>query len=111
MARTPLIQRTIRASIEADSSAATCKLPSTRTHARPSERSLTQSPRRRGRGSTWDGEAERRRGLQVDDQLEPRRLLHRQIGRVFSLQDPAGVKAELMILLSETGTIAGQAAL
>src|SRR4029077_17981442 len=48
MPRTPFIQLTIRAPIEANSSAATRKLPSTKTHARRSERSVTQSPRRRG---------------------------------------------------------------
>jgi hypothetical protein len=36
-----------------------------------------------------DGEAERLRGLQVDDQLELRRLLDGKIGRLGALQDPA----------------------
>ena len=35
-----------------------------------------------------DRQAERRRGLQVDHQLEGRRLLDRQIGGLRPLQDP-----------------------
>jgi len=34
-----------------------------------------------------DGEAERLRGLEVDDEAEPRRLLERQIGGLLAPQD------------------------
>ena len=34
------------------------------------------------------GQAERLRGLEIDDQLEPSRLLDRKIGRLGPLEDP-----------------------
>jgi len=43
------------------------------------------------------GEAERLGGLQVDHQLEPRRLLDRQIGRPGALEDLSDVNAGLAI--------------
>src|SRR5258706_6145222 len=39
------------------------------------------------------GDAERLRRLQVDNQLDLGRLLHRQIGRLFAFQDAARVDA------------------
>src|SRR5216683_3188741 len=41
------------------------------------------------------GEAEFLRGLQVDDQFEPRRLLNRQVSRLGTLEDLPGVDAKL----------------
>ena len=41
-----------------------------------------------------DGEAERLGGLEVDDQLDFRGLLDRQVGRLLALENPAGVDAE-----------------
>jgi hypothetical protein len=35
------------------------------------------------------------RGLEIDDQLEPRRLLDRQIGRLRALEDPSDAIADL----------------
>ena len=40
------------------------------------------------------GEAERLGGLEVDDQLDFRGLLDRQIGRLLALENPAGVDAD-----------------
>jgi len=41
------------------------------------------------------GEAERLGGVEIDHQLECRRLLYRQVGRLRTLEDPARVIAEL----------------
>src|SRR5262245_6837944 len=40
-------------------------------------------------------EAERLRGLEVDDQLDFCDLLHRQVGRLFTLENAAGVDTRL----------------
>ena len=45
------------------------------------------------------GEAERLRGLEVDDQLERRRLLDRQIGRFGAVEDLSGINPDLAISL------------
>ena len=50
-----------------------------------------QLPRRRGRGSTADSEAERPGGLEVDDEFECGRLLDRKISRLSSLQDAVDI--------------------
>src|SRR5882762_6862333 len=42
-------------------------------------------------------EAERLRGLEIDDQLECGWLLHRQIGRLGALKDLSGINANLAI--------------
>ena len=41
----------------------------------------------------WNRDAERLRRLQVDNQLDLGRLLHRQVGRLFAFQDAARVDA------------------
>ena len=56
------------------------------------------------------GEAERLGCLQVDDQLELGRLLHRQISGLLALEDPSGINADLAIDGREAGSIADQAA-
>ena len=52
------------------------------------------------------GETERVRGLQIDDQLEPGRLLHRQIGGLGSLKYPSGVNGDLTPCADEAWPIA-----
>src|SRR5206468_3316862 len=56
------------------------------------------------------GEAERLRGLEVDDQLECGRLLDRQIGRLGALEDLSGINAGLAIGSCEARSVADQAA-
>ena len=55
-------------------------------------------------------EAERLGGLEVDDQLDFRRLLDRQVTRLGTLQDAAGVNAGLSKHLLEVGRVADQPA-
>src|SRR6516165_1437273 len=57
-----------------------------------------------------DGEAERLGGLEIDDQLEGRWLLDRQIGRLGALQDPSGINADLVTDGYVVNSIADQAA-
>src|SRR5271165_1702060 len=52
------------------------------------------------------GEAERLGGVEIDDQLECRRLLDRQIGRLGALEDLSSINAELAIHVGEAGPIA-----
>src|SRR5437763_15498967 len=56
------------------------------------------------------GEAERLGGLEVDDQLEGRRLLDRQIGGLGALEDLSGVCADQAKGGGETRSIADQTA-
>src|SRR6266446_9957590 len=56
------------------------------------------------------GEAERLGGLEIDDQLESRRLLDRQISRLLALEDLSDVNAEPVKGGREAGSIADQAA-
>jgi hypothetical protein len=44
-----------------------------------------------GEQIAWERKAERLGGLDVDDQLDFRNLLHRQIGRFFPLENAAGI--------------------
>ena len=55
-------------------------------------------------------ETERLGGVEIDDQLECRRPLDRQIGRIDALEDPSGVNVELAIGSREPPPIADQAA-
>src|SRR5712664_394815 len=57
-----------------------------------------------------DGEAERLGGVEIDDQLEPSRLLDRQIGGLGALEDLSSVSADQANGSSEAGSIAEQAA-
>src|SRR5215207_8214368 len=50
------------------------------------------------------------RGLQIDHQLEARRLHHRQVRRLLALEDAPGVDADLPKHLLEVGSVAHQAA-
>src|SRR6266436_1709524 len=56
------------------------------------------------------GEAERLGGLEIDDQLECRRLLDRQIGGLGALEDLSGVNTELAKDGCGARSIADQAA-
>jgi hypothetical protein len=55
-------------------------------------------------------EAELLGGLQIEDQLEPGRLLDRQVGRLGALENLSGVNARLAIGIREARPIADQAA-
>jgi hypothetical protein len=61
-----------------------------------------------GEHSGRNGEAERLGGLEVDDELEFRRLQHRQLGWAGALENLAGVYAGLTIELGLIGPIADQ---
>src|ERR1700721_2321993 len=65
---------------------------------------------RAGGGGLRHGEAERLGGLEIDDQLEGGRLLHRQIGRLGAVEDLSGVNADLAIYADEARPIADQPA-
>ena len=57
-----------------------------------------------------DGDAKRLGGLEVDEQLQLRGLLHRQIGGLLAFEDAVGVDADLAKLVRIVGPIAHQAA-
>src|SRR6266545_5058554 len=56
------------------------------------------------------GEAQRPGGLEVDEQLDLGRLLHRQVGRLVALENPAAVDTDLTVRVRQTAAIAHQAA-
>src|ERR1035437_4853069 len=58
----------------------------------------------------WDGEAERLGGLEVEDQLDFRRLHDRQVGWLLGLEHPAGVGGEATGVIRFTASVAHQAA-
>src|SRR6516164_9470060 len=55
-------------------------------------------------------EAKRPRRLKIDDELEPRRLQHWEIGRLRAFKDAAGVHADLTTHLELVGSVAHQPA-
>src|SRR5262245_49057980 len=55
-------------------------------------------------------DAERLGGLHVDDQLDPRGLLHRQIGRLFALEDAADIAARNAMRVRKAGAVGHEAA-
>ena len=57
-----------------------------------------------------NGEADRLRGPEIDDQLEGRRLLNRQVRGLFALQNPSGVNAGLAMESHGVDSIADQSA-
>src|SRR5262245_66191337 len=56
------------------------------------------------------GKAEGLRGFQIDDQLDFGGLLNWEIGRLLTLENPAGVYTEQTIRLREIGSIAHETA-
>src|SRR5262249_4878636 len=54
----------------------------------------------------WHSEPKRFSGLEVDDQIELRRLLDRQVGRFFALEDAAGIDADLVICVGKIRSVA-----
>src|SRR5947207_5845923 len=63
-----------------------------------------------GEKCRWNINAERLGGLEIDDQLEGRRLLDRQIGGLGALENLSRVSADLVKGKSEACSIADQAA-
>src|SRR5215472_9144959 len=57
-----------------------------------------------------DRNPERLRGLEVDDQVELSRLLHRQLSRLLTLEDTPGVGADQAVLVGDAAPIAHQRA-
>jgi hypothetical protein len=51
------------------------------------------------------GEAERFRGLEIDDQLDFRGLLDRQIGRLLALEKLTSVDTDQTIRIRKTGSV------
>jgi DnaB-like helicase N terminal domain len=63
-----------------------------------------------GEDRLWDRQTECLGGLQVDHQLEGRRLLDRQIGRLGAGENPADIDSNLTPGAGEAGSIAAPAA-
>src|SRR5262249_52613826 len=59
-----------------------------------------------GAAHQWErhGDAERLRGLHVDDQLEFCDLLDRQVGRLLTFENPPGVDAKQAVIIRFTGS-------
>ena len=53
-----------------------------------------------------DRDAERPRGLEVDDQLDLRRLLDRQIGWLFAFKNATGINPDLSVGVGDTAAVA-----
>jgi hypothetical protein len=54
--------------------------------------------------------AERSGSLEIDNELEPSRLLYRQIGRLSALEDAAGIAADVVINVGQICAVAHQTA-
>src|SRR5215471_15359469 len=65
---------------------------------------LIRSPRRRALPAERHGDAERLRGLEIDDQLEFCDLLDRQVGRLLAFENPPGVDAKQAVIIRFTGS-------
>src|SRR6202043_110169 len=56
------------------------------------------------------GNAQRRGGFEVDRKLEPCRLHHGQVGRLFTLENSAGINTRPAIGVGQAGSVAEQTA-
>ena len=63
-----------------------------------------------GKDARRNGEAEGFGGLEIDDELEPGRLHDRQVGRLFTFEDAAGIGADLTKDVRKVGAVAHQPA-
>src|SRR5262245_594253 len=54
------------------------------------------------------GEAKHLRGSEVDEKFDLRGLLDRQVGRHFTLENPAGINATQSVVVRNIGTVAQQ---
>src|SRR5262245_66420228 len=73
-------------------------------------RRFIRSPRRRARAATSEGKTECIGGLEINDQLNLHRLLNRQVGGFLTLENAAGVDADLTVRVRKAVSIADQAA-
>src|SRR4051812_20797275 len=58
----------------------------------------------------WNGEPQRRGGLEINDQLILSRRLHRKVGWLFALKDAVDVASSPAVLVEQIWTIGDQAA-
>src|SRR5215471_8556284 len=58
--------------------------------------------------SGWHSKAERLGSLEIDEQFDFRRLLHRQIGRLLALENPAGIDTGLAVHIGNAASITQQ---
>jgi len=56
----------------------------------------------------WDSDTQRLGGLEVDDQLDFRRLLDWQVGRLVTLEDPGRLSASQAVCVLSLRSIAQQ---
>ena len=56
----------------------------------------------------WHGQAERLRGLEIDDEFELGRLYNRKLRGAFPLQHASGIEADLVPCLCPAGAVAYQ---
>ena len=73
-------------------------------------RTATENLVGRGQQRFWDGEAERFGSLEVDDEFEFRRLLHREISWFLAFQNAPSINPALVEQIAAIGAIAHQAA-
>ena len=72
--------------------------------------SLTNARRLTAEQRERDGDVERLGGLEVQEQLNFRGLLYRQLARLFAFKNTGGVNAGETVSVAKTGSIARQAA-
>src|SRR3974377_103266 len=55
--------------------------------------------------ASWHSKAQRSRSLEVDEQLNFRCLLHRQVGRLLTLENAAGIYTGLTVHVGDAASI------